>query len=85
MGARNARGTANVSDDTKGWFQISHHARWHFFAPWEANEFLLIPACKREIILQRVDRLHLRSRVDLPNDAKLCRGCTAASDEWRAA
>lgn len=68
----------------KGWYRINDRARWHFFAPWEANELVLKPACNRDIFLKRSEGLRLRSRVDLPPvaEGQLCRGC-AASPEVR--
>lgn len=64
----------------KGWYRINQRAKWHLFASWKANNFLLVPACRREFFLKASDAKLLYSRVDLPTDAKLCAGCTASPD-----
>lgn len=60
-----------------GWFRINRRARWHFFAPWEGNDYFLVPKCGREIMYDRRHDILLKKREELPASAagQLCIVC----------
>ena len=67
----------------KGWYRISKRAVWHFWFPWEANEMVLMPACRRGLGLTRPKNSNVRilkAKDELPLDAKLCRGCDGSKE-----
>jgi len=61
-----------------GWRRINASARWHFWRPYAENELLLAPVCKREMFLKR--GTSLRTKDELPEGAKLCRGCSGSPE-----
>lgn len=61
-----------------GWFRLADRRRYHLFAPWKANEFLLVPECGRSLIIDRRYGDRLKKTAELPIGAVLCRGCSAS-------
>lgn len=58
-----------------GWFRLSRRVKFHHFKP-HTNEMLLVSNCCRYVI-NRAAAPRLRTYLDLPAAAQLCRGCTA--------
>jgi hypothetical protein len=61
-----------------GWFRLVDRRRHHLFAPMESNAFLLVPECKRPLMIGRQYEDRLKKLSDLPPGALLCQGCSAS-------
>lgn len=67
--------TAGVS---RGYARIAVDGAWHLWAPWAANDFYLIPACKRQLMFPRHGaKLKERAALSLGEAARICRDCEA--------
>lgn len=56
-----------------GWFRIAR-GKLHLFAPWKANNKILVSACRR-LMLSGNHAESLLRRDELPPNAALCKGC----------